>query len=131
METQLGTTNLLLGIMAAVSLLEAIALIAAGIAGWNLYNKVSALAAELESRQVAPLMSRVNTILDDVQRRHDEGEGRDRARRPRDSIDDGSRRRYGGSRALERARENQPGGRLRPRRSASRSRRCCDAASAT
>lgn len=66
METQLGTTNLLLGIMAAVSLLEAIALIAAGIAGWNLYNKVSALAAELESRHVAPLMSRVNIILDDV-----------------------------------------------------------------
>lgn len=66
METQLGTTNLLLGIMAAVSLLEALALIAAGVAGWNLYNKVTALVAEVESRHVAPLMSRVNIILDDV-----------------------------------------------------------------
>lgn len=66
METQLGTTNLLLGIMAAVSLLEGIALIAAGVAGWSLYHKVTMLVAELESRHVAPLMSRVNIILDDV-----------------------------------------------------------------
>jgi hypothetical protein len=66
MEAQLGTTNLLLGIMAAVSLLEALALIGAGIAGWSLYKRITALADELESRHVAPLMSRVNIILDDV-----------------------------------------------------------------
>ena len=39
METQLGTTNLLLGIMAAVSLLEALALIAVcAIAAPSHYN---------------------------------------------------------------------------------------------
>jgi hypothetical protein len=66
MEAQLGTTNLLLGIMAAVSLLQAIALIAAGIVGWSLYNRLTHVLAELESRHVAPVMSRVNLILDDV-----------------------------------------------------------------
>src|SRR5262245_57242634 len=66
MESQLGTTNLLLGIMAAVSLFEAIALIGAAIAGWNLYQRVTTVLDELESRHVSPLMSRVNAILDDV-----------------------------------------------------------------
>jgi len=66
MEAQLGTTNLLLGIMAAVSLFEAIALIGAGIAGWNLYHRVTTVLDELEQRHVAPVMSRVNVILDDV-----------------------------------------------------------------
>ena len=66
MEAQLGTTNLLLGIMAAVSLLEAIALIGAGVAGWTLYQRVTTLLDELESKHVQPVMSRVNVILDDV-----------------------------------------------------------------
>ena len=66
MEAQLGTTNLLLGIMAAVSVFQALALIAAAIAGWSLYNRLTAVLAELESRHVAPVMSRVNLILDDV-----------------------------------------------------------------
>ena len=66
MEAQLGTTNLLLGIMAAVSLLQAIALIGAGIAGWSMYQRMTSLLEELESKHVQPLMSRVNVILDDV-----------------------------------------------------------------
>jgi uncharacterized protein YoxC len=66
MEAQLGTTNLLLGIMAAVSLLEAIALVVAGFAGWTLYQRVTTLLDELESKHVQPVMSRVNVILDDV-----------------------------------------------------------------
>ena len=66
MEAQLGTTNLLLGIMAAVSLLQALLLIGAGIAGWTLYQRVTALMADLEQRHVAPVMSTVNAILDDV-----------------------------------------------------------------
>src|SRR5512147_2919266 len=62
----LGTTNLLLGIMAAVSVFEAIALIGAGIGGFILYRRVMQIVNELEQRQVAPAMARVNTILDDV-----------------------------------------------------------------
>ncbi len=62
----LGTTNLLLGIMAAVSILEAICLIGAGIGGFIVYRRVMQLVSELEQRQVAPALARVNTILDDV-----------------------------------------------------------------
>jgi len=66
MAAELGTTNLLLGIMAAVSVLEALALIGAGVAGWMVYRRVTELVADLEARQVAPAMARVNAILDDV-----------------------------------------------------------------
>lgn len=66
MESQLGTTNLFLGVMAAVSVLQALVLIGAGIAGFMAYRKVMALVNTLESQHVAPAMSRVNTILDDV-----------------------------------------------------------------
>ena len=66
MSGELGTTNLLLGIMAAVSVLEALAIIGMGVAGYLVYRKVTELVAGLETRQVAPAMVRVNAILDDV-----------------------------------------------------------------
>ena len=73
MSAELGTTNLLLGIMAAVSVLEALVIIGMGIAGFMVYRKVAALvdtgmvlAQGIEVRQVAPAMMRVNAILDDV-----------------------------------------------------------------
>jgi hypothetical protein len=66
MESQLGTTNLFLGVMAAVSVLQALVLIGAGIAGYMAYRKLMTLAETLEERHVAPAMARVNTILDDV-----------------------------------------------------------------
>ena len=73
MTPELGTTNLLLGIMAAVSVLEALVIIGMGIAGFMVYKKVMALvdqgmvlAQGIEARQVAPAMLRVNAILDDV-----------------------------------------------------------------
>jgi uncharacterized protein YoxC len=66
MGGELGTTNLLLGIMAAVSVLEALLLIGVGIAGVLVYRRVMDLINGLETRQVAPAMARVNTILDDV-----------------------------------------------------------------
>jgi len=62
----LDTTNLLLGIMAAVSVLEAIALIAIGVAGWKAYARLMALVHDVEARHVVPTMHRVNTVLDDV-----------------------------------------------------------------
>jgi len=73
MGAELGTTNLLLGIMAAVSVLEALVIIGMGIAGYVAYKRVTALvdagvvlAQGIEARQVAPAMMRVNAILDDV-----------------------------------------------------------------
>ena len=73
MSGELGTTNVLLGIIAAVSVLEGLVIIGAGIAGFMAYKKVMALidsgmvlAQGIEARQVAPAMARVNAILDDV-----------------------------------------------------------------
>jgi len=73
MSGELGTTNLLLGVMAAVSVLEALVVIGMGIAGFMVYRKITALvetgmtlAQGIEARQVAPAMMRVNEILDDV-----------------------------------------------------------------
>ena len=73
MSADLSTTNLLLGIMAGVSVLEALVIIGVGVAGFMAYKKVTALVDQtmtlvngLEARQVAPTMLRVNAILDDV-----------------------------------------------------------------
>ena len=73
MSAELGTTNLLLGIMAAVSVLEALVIIGMGIAAFMAYRRVMevvergmVLADGIEARQVAPAMMRVNAILDDV-----------------------------------------------------------------
>jgi hypothetical protein len=66
MSGELGTTNLLLGIMAVVSVLEALLLIGIGIAGFMVYRRVMDLVDGLETRQIAPAMARVNAILDDV-----------------------------------------------------------------
>ena len=66
MQLDLSTTNLLLGIMAVVSALEALVVIGAGIAGWMAYKRVMALVDGIEQRQIVPLMVRVNAILDDV-----------------------------------------------------------------
>jgi hypothetical protein len=64
MEIDLGTTNLLLGVMAGVSLFQALLLIAAGIAGYRLYRRVTTLASTLEAQHVAPALARVNSLLD-------------------------------------------------------------------
>ena len=66
MNGELGTTNLLLGIMAAVSVLEALLLIGVGVGCFMVYRRVMTLVEGLESRQIAPAMVRVNGILDDV-----------------------------------------------------------------
>jgi hypothetical protein len=63
----LDTTNLLLGIMAVVSVLEGLLILAMGIGGWMAYRKVMLLVAGVEERQIAPVVARVNGILDEVQ----------------------------------------------------------------
>jgi hypothetical protein len=62
----LHTTNVLLGIMAGVSVLEALLLIGMGIGGYIVYSRVTTLVSDLEARQIAPLRERVDAILADV-----------------------------------------------------------------
>ena len=65
MENQ-DTTNVLLGIMAGVSVLEALVLIGIGIGGFMVYRRVMQLVEDLESRQIAPIREKVDAILGDV-----------------------------------------------------------------
>jgi sensor histidine kinase regulating citrate/malate metabolism len=62
----LTTTNVLLGIMAAVSLLEAAAVIALLGGAFVLSRRLVNAITGLEQRQIAPVVTRVNAILDDV-----------------------------------------------------------------
>jgi len=62
----LDTTNMLLGIMAAVSVLEALLLIGLGVGGFMVYRRVMQLVNDLETRQIAPLRDKVDSILLDV-----------------------------------------------------------------
>src|SRR5258708_37179526 len=66
MEPNLATTNLLLGIMAAVSVVEALVIIGVGVAGFVVYRRITDLIDTLEARHVAPTVARVNAILEDV-----------------------------------------------------------------
>ncbi|MCM3881000.1 MAG: hypothetical protein ND807_12900 [Vicinamibacterales bacterium] len=97
MSSDLSTTNLILGIIAAVSVLEAVAIAGMGIAGFLAFRKVMAFAAALETRQVMPAMTRVHAILDDVKdvtsRLRDEAELVDQSiHRTIDRIDDTTER---------------------------------------
>ena len=57
MTGELGTTNLLLGIMAAVSVLEALVIIGLGVAGFMAYRKVMELVAEgRRNKEIASLL---------------------------------------------------------------------------
>ncbi|HEX5476028.1 MAG TPA: hypothetical protein VFX12_15325 [Vicinamibacterales bacterium] len=67
MMVDLHATNVLLGIMAVVSIIEVLIVIALGVAGFVVYRKVIALVGDLEQRQIAPLREKVETILADVQ----------------------------------------------------------------
>src|SRR3954447_7511695 len=62
----LHTTNVLLGIMAGVSVLEALLLIGMGVGGYLVYSRVMTLISDLEARQIAPLREKVDAILADV-----------------------------------------------------------------
>ena len=62
----LHTTNVLLGIMAAGSVLEALVVIGMGVGGFIAYRRVMQLVNDLEARQITPLREKVDAILLDV-----------------------------------------------------------------
>jgi hypothetical protein len=66
MDGSLGTTNNILLVMAIVSVLEALLLIAMGVGGFLIYRRVMQVVSDLEARQVAPLREKVDAILTDV-----------------------------------------------------------------
>jgi uncharacterized protein YoxC len=55
-----------LGIMAVVSLVEFLALMAAGVMAWRLYNKTLSTIDQIEQRQIAPLTEQVHLLITEV-----------------------------------------------------------------
>jgi hypothetical protein len=66
MTVDLTTTNILLGIMAFVSLLQGLAVVSSILAGFTVYRRITQMLARIEERHVARAASKVNEILDDV-----------------------------------------------------------------
>src|SRR5919197_895701 len=62
----LTTTNVLLGIMAVVSVLEAIALIVAGVMGMRMYRQLSEQIQAVEARHLTPLTNRMLPLVDEA-----------------------------------------------------------------
>ena len=105
-EGNLFTTNILLAVIAAVSVLQALVLIGVGVMAFRLYRQTLRMVRDIEQRRIAPLaadvtalMAKVDGILADVKdvtaRVHAAG----RARRRGDPSHGVPRRRNGGARA--------------------------------
>jgi methyl-accepting chemotaxis protein len=62
----LETTNWLLGVIALASAVQMLLLVGTGILGLKLYRQMTAAAAELETKHVAPLREQLDRILSDV-----------------------------------------------------------------
>jgi len=67
MVTETATTRALLGLLAAVSVLQAVMLAAFAIAAFVIYRRLSRVADDLEARQLVPAIARVRVALDRVE----------------------------------------------------------------
>jgi hypothetical protein len=63
----LHTTNVLLGIMAVASVLEALVLVGVAVCGFLEYRRLTRLVSDLQTRQLAPMREKLDAILADVQ----------------------------------------------------------------
>ena len=63
----LQTTNVWLGILAIVSLLEFLMILAAGILAFKLYREAMSTIQTIERVHIAPLRTRVDLLLDQVE----------------------------------------------------------------
>jgi pyrimidine operon attenuation protein/uracil phosphoribosyltransferase len=66
MPADLTTTNVLLGIIATVSVLEALVVVGLLAGGVMMFRRMMGAVARIEAHQIAPATKRVNEILDDV-----------------------------------------------------------------
>jgi hypothetical protein len=67
MTEGLASTNVWLAVIALVSLAEFLIIIAAGIVGFRLYRRATALIDRTESEYVAPLAGKVTAVVVDAQ----------------------------------------------------------------
>ena len=81
----LGTTNIWLGILAVVSLLEFLMIAAAGLFAYKMYRQTMVTIETVERVHIAPLRARVDGILDEIQLMTD------KVKRAQDSVSDALR----------------------------------------
>lgn len=63
----LGTTNIWLGIIAIVTLVQFLVLVAAGVLALRLYQKVTAAIDDIKQQHIAPIAAKVDHLVDEVQ----------------------------------------------------------------
>ena len=81
----LTTTNLWLGILAIVSLIEFLMICVAGFFAYRVYQKLMVTIETVERVHIAPLHARADSVLDEVQRITD------KVRHAQDSVSDALR----------------------------------------
>ncbi|MEX2270981.1 MAG: hypothetical protein WD690_05900 [Vicinamibacterales bacterium] len=68
MQGSLDTTNTMLAIIAAVSVVQGLVLLGLGVAGWKIYRAATETLREIDEKRVKPLAAKVDSILDQVHR---------------------------------------------------------------
>lgn len=66
MPTTLGTTNLFLGVIAVVSVLEAVVIVGLGVFAFVAFRRATREIGRIHRQQIEPALGRMNAILDDV-----------------------------------------------------------------
>lgn len=69
MPPDLSTTNLWLGVLATVAVLELAALVVAGVFAYRAWRRVEAAIDRIDEQRIAPLTARAHEVLDDVQQK--------------------------------------------------------------
>ena len=65
-EGNLNTTNILLGIMVAISVLQMLVLIGMGVMALRFYRRILQTVRDIEQRQIAPLAAQVTALVTKV-----------------------------------------------------------------
>jgi uncharacterized protein YoxC len=66
MDGNLGMTNVWLAIIAIVTLLEFLMIMAAGVMAYRLYAKVTTTIEQIEQRHIAPLTAKVHVLVGEM-----------------------------------------------------------------
>ena len=64
MPGSLDTTNTMLAIIAAVSVLQGLVLLGMGFAGWKIYRLATETIREIDEKRVKPLAAKVEAVVD-------------------------------------------------------------------
>jgi uncharacterized protein YoxC len=64
MPGSLDTTNTMLAIIAAVSVLQGLVLIGLGVAGWKIYKLATETLRQIDEKRVQPIAAKVNGLVD-------------------------------------------------------------------